>query len=447
MANEKSNPTENSAPTPDSIFDPTLEPEPAPEPASAFKADEFLAVKPSQAAHIDPPKPTAKAAAPQIVKRGGIGFFTALLMSSAAAAGGAYLALFVGSRPDLVQKAGLTAFVPAPKQAASLGITPRNLEPLLARVSAVEAELLALKTRLGGGASRQAPAEPLTNSITATTAPVVAAPPIVPALDAGAVKGELAGMSGRLTAIETRLAALDPTGAGGAIVAGLQADIAGLKAIVATLQQQAAAAPSPAVTFAVVNLAEAANRPGPFMIELDSVRAAMPNVPEVLALEPYARTGVPTRELLQERFAGLASAVSTAQTPATKDTSILAWFKGLFSNMVTVQSAPDANGTGNVAILGRAKTKLDQGDFAGSLDEVATISAPPASVTEWVSAGRKRLELESRISAVRGAVGRAPATTAPLIAQVPAPAPTPPPAPRALAAPPVPVVVTQGPKP
>ena len=371
----------------------------------------------------------AKVTPPQVIKRGGVGFFTAFLMSTIAAGAGAYLALFAGSRPDLLQKSGIAAFVPQPPVAPSLGTSGTNIEPLATRVSAIEAELLALKTRLEGGAPIALPSDvpPALGANPPPSAIPVAPPPSTTLADVGVMKGELAGISGRITAIETRLAALDPTGAGGAIVAGLQADIAGLKAIVGTLQQQAAAAPSPAVTFAVVNLAEAAGRPGPFMVELDTLRAAMPNVPEVAALEPFARTGVPTRDMLQERFAGLGPALAATQAAAKQESGILAWFKGLFSGMIKVQSAPDANGSGQTDVLTRAKAKLDQGDFSGSLDEVATIATPPAAVTEWVAAGRKRLELESRLSALRGAVGRAtlapPSAALPLSVVSPLPAP------------------------
>jgi hypothetical protein len=264
----------------------------------------------------------------------------------------------------------------------------------------------------------------------------------VPAVtaDTGTLKAELQGISGRVTAIETRLGALDPTGTGGAIIAGLQADIAGLKAIISSLQQQVAAAPSPAVTFAVVNLADAASRPGPFTVELETLRAAMPNVPEVAALDAFAKTGVPTRELLQERFASLAPALAAVQTAAPKDTGMVSWFKGLFAGMIKVQSAPDANGTSSDAILARAKTKLDQGDFAASIDEVATIATPPVAITEWIAAGRKRLELESRISAIRGAVGRASVPIpAPLLTPMSPPATTP------LPPPPVPIPANKAP--
>lgn len=404
MSDEKLIPSPALDPVKDPTSDPILPPEVISDPTPAFGKDDFLARKKSEAARDE----AVKSIPPQVIKRGGIGFFTAFLMSSVAAGAGAYLALLAGSRPDLLQKAGIGAFLPAPPIAPSLGVNASNIEPLAARVTAVEAELLAFKTRL------DATAQPIDAQSAApamgVNPPTSTSPTAVPATaiaDVGIMRGELAGISGRITAIETRLAALDPTGAGGAIVAGLQADIAGLKAIIGTLQQQAAAAPSPAVTFAVVNLAEAANRSGPFMVELDTLRGAMPNVPEVSALEPFARTGVPTRELLQERFAGLAPALAASQVAAKSDNGILAWFKGLFSGMIKVQSAPNANGTTQGDVLARAKTKLDQGDFSGSLDEVATIPAPPALVTDWIVAGRKRLQLESLVSGVRSAVGRA----------------------------------------
>jgi hypothetical protein len=413
--------------TPDPVYDPTdgvsaatsLAADPAHDRKPAFEPDSFLAGKTSEPKKDE----SLKSAAPQITKRGGIGFITAFLMSSVAAGAGAYLALLAGSRPDLLQKAGIAAFVPAPPAAPSLGTSATNIQPLVARIAAVEGELLALKTRLEGtspaGTSPASPVAPPATPATTDGATPTPATPAVPAplvsADTGAMKSELQGMSGRLTAIETRLAALDPTGAGGAIVAGLQADIAGLKAIVTTLQQQAATAPSPAATFAVVNLAEAANRSGPFMIEYETVRAAMPGVPEVAALEPFARTGVPTGQLLQERFATLQNselAEAAAIAASQKETGIVAWIRSLMSDMVKVQPAPTVNGTGSTAVLARAKAKLDQGDLAGCVSEMATIPKPSTAVAQWTDSARKRLDLESRISAVRGAVGRAPATPA-----------------------------------
>jgi hypothetical protein len=436
MADDKLTPAPSAQSVQDPALDALLTPEKAVEPTPAFKSDEFLKGKSSAKVETKPPAPVK----PQAVKRGGVGFFTALLMSTIAAGAGAYLALLAGSRPDVLERVGLAKYVPQAPAAPSLGVNAGNLEPLAARISAVEAELLSLKTRLDGTAPTTGPAPTPSQTQPTTNGPAVgtAVPVAPPNADAGALKAELQGIAGRVTAIETRLAALDPTGAGGAIVAGLQADIAALKATISALQQQAANAPSPAVTFAVVNLAEAANRPGPFMIEYQTLLAAMPSVPEVLALEPFARTGVPTRELLSERFAGLGTALVEAQSAQKQETGVLAWFRGLFAGMVKVQSAANAPGTGSNAILARAKTKLDQGDFAGAIEDVSTIANPPTAVSDWLVAARKRLDLESRVSAVRGAVGRA-------VISPPSPAiPTTQPTAAPLPTPPVPVAKTQG---
>jgi hypothetical protein len=354
-------------------------------------------------ASVPKPQPTTKT-----IYRGGVGFLTASLMSLFAAGGGAYLALLALSQPDLLQKSGISGFLPPVQPSSAISASTQAVDALAARVSSAEREILALQTQLGSQS-------PTPASVTADAANS----PSASVLDTGAIKAELQGISGRVTAIETRLAALDPTGAAGAIIAGLQADIAGLKSLVGTLQQQMAAAPSPAVTFAVVNLAEAAARSGPFMIEFETLQTAMPNVAEVAALEPFARTGVPTRELLRERFAELEPAILAQPTEAKPETGLWAWFKGLFADMIKVQPARKADGTSALAVLERAKAKLDQGDLAASLEDVATISTPPAIVTDWVKSGRKRLEIESRVSAVRAAIGRS--VVSPQSTQLPAP--------------------------
>ncbi len=391
------------------------------------EADTFLSAKDAKASIKKMPTPNAEAMAstnvPNIVRRGGIGFMTALLMSTLAAGGGAYLALFAQSRPDLIQKAGISAFVPTTAPAVQAGAGGTNLTPLTTRVSALEGQLLELQNRLG--VVSQPPTPPVENGNVAPTNSI-SPPPlgVVPnanpgapqnnSADMGIMKSELQGISGRVTAIETRLAALDPTGASGAVVAGLQADIASLKSIIASLQQQAASAPSPAVTFALINVAEAANRSGPFMVEFETLRAAMPGIAEVAALEPFARSGVPTRQVLEERFAALGPAVAAAVAADKKESGLVAWVRSLFSDMVKVQPAPDTNAIGSNGSIDRAKAKLDQGDYNSTIEELSAIVGPPLAVIDWISGAKRRLELESRISAVRGAAARVPSSASAL---------------------------------
>ncbi len=314
----------------------------------------------------------------QSPRRGGVGLFTVLIFSTAAACGGAVLALVALGQPGLMKQIGLGQLV------AQTQVDPNQAGQQITAVAARLAALEGRVTRLEGPKPTPQSAPPVDP----------AAPAPAPLVDTAALDGELKGVSGRVTAIETRLAALDPTGAGGAIIASLQAEIAGLKIMVQTLQSQTAQAPSPGVTFAVINLVEAASRPGPS------------GLPEVAALEDFARKGVPTRTLLQERFAALGPAIVASDRAAQRESGFWGWIKGFFADLVRVEKVADVNGTSAQSSLLRAKVKLDQGDLAAAVEEVKAISPAPAVVTEWIEGAQGRLILESRLAAVRGAVER-----------------------------------------
>ncbi|MCA3698088.1 hypothetical protein [Aquidulcibacter sp.] len=401
-------------------LDSTVTPEPKAEPRPV--SDPFLdaqlraagsgSSKATEASVSAPVFPASTNDTPK-ARRGGVGLFTVLIFSTAAACGGAVLALAALSQPAVMKQIGLGQLV-APDQ----GDSGRQLAAVAARLAALEGRVSRLEgPKPAAKADQAAPVDP-------------AAPAPAPAVDTAALDGELKGVSGRVTAIETRLAALDPTGAGGAIIASLQAEIAGLKIMVQTLQSQAAQAPSPGVTFAVINLVEAASRPGPFWPEFETVRAALPGVAEVAALEDFARKGVPTRTLLQERFAALEPAIVASDRAAQKESGFWGWIKGFFADLVRVEKVADVNGTSAQSSLLRAKVKLDQGDLAAAVEEVKAISPAPAVVTEWIDGAQGRLTLESRLAAVRGAVERgtrapapqapaAPASTQPVAASAP----------------------------
>jgi len=403
-------------------LDSTVTPEPKAEPRPV--SDPFLdaqlraagsgSSKATEASVSAPVFPASTNDTPN-ARRGGVGLFTVLIFSTAAACGGAVLALVALSQPAVMKQIGLGQLV-APDQ----GDSGRQLAAVAARLAALEGRVSRLEgPKPAAKADQAAPVDP--------AAP---APAPAPAVDTAALDGELKGVSGRVTAIETRLAALDPTGAGGAIIASLQAEIAGLKIMVQTLQSQAAQAPSPGVTFAVINLVEAASRPGPFWPEFETVRAALPGVAEVAALEDFARKGVPTRTLLQERFAALEPAIVASDRAAQKESGFWGWIKGFFADLVRVEKVADVNGTSAQSSLLRAKVKLDQGDLAAAVEEVKAISPAPAVVTEWIDGAQGRLTLESRLAAVRGAVERgtrapapqapaAPASTQPVAASAP----------------------------
>ena len=365
-------------------------------------------------------KPAAAASnAPEtktiIQKRGGVGFMTATFLSCCAALGGAYLALFIQARPDIAQTLKITPFLPKSQNLAELDKLQKDISDLQKSIAAVSQPMVNVTapaaatpnnapnaTQPAQTADANAPKVPLQN----TQVPQAQVQAAQQAITLEPLRADIAGLSGRLTAIETRLAALDPTGTGGAIIASLQTEIATLKVTVANLQQQVAQTPSPATTFAIMSLAEAAGRNGSFMPEFEAVRSALPFLPEVSALEPLAKTGAPTRGLLREEFMDLSAEVAKAQQQAQKkEKGLTGFFHNLFANAFKVEVKQN-NQNNPSEILARAKTKLDLDDLQGAIAELQTLPNPPQSVGKWIEEAKRRQDLEVKISTLRAAIER-----------------------------------------
>ncbi|HCP63931.1 MAG TPA: hypothetical protein DIU09_05000, partial [Hyphomonadaceae bacterium] len=200
-------------------LDSTVTPEPKAEPRpvsdpfldAQLRAAGSVSSKATEASVRAPVFPTSTNDTPN-ARRGGVGLFTVLIFSTAAACGGAVLALAALSQPAVMKQIGLGQLV-APDQ----GDSGRQLAAVAARLAALEGRVSRLEgPKPAAKADQAAPVDP-------------AAPAPAPAVDTAALDGELKGVSGRVTAIETRLAALDPTGAGGAVIASPQAENAGLE--------------------------------------------------------------------------------------------------------------------------------------------------------------------------------------------------------------------------
>ena len=368
---------------------------------------------------------------PIIQKRGGIGLLTATFLSTVAALGGAYLALFVQARPDVVNTLKIGAFLPKPANLADLDTLQKEIAQLQHDVTKIgnnqQAPFVTASQNPTDAAASANPAAPAANGDAAQNpaTPNAATPsnnapvplqntqPNPQQVQAAAqtitlepIRADIAGLSGRLTAIETRLAALDPTGTGGAIIAALQTEIATLKVTVQDLQLKIAQTPSPATTFAVISIAEAANRNGSFVPEFEALRGALPFLPEVTALEPYAKTGAPTRALLREEFDTMAADVANNLSKPKEEKGFFGFFKNLFNNAFKVEVKDKNNPDKPDDIIARAKTRLDLDDLQGAVAELGKLQNPPASVATWIENAQKRQDLEVKISALRAAIER-----------------------------------------
>jgi hypothetical protein len=362
-------------------------------------------------AQTSPPKISAKTTNTQkpivkVEKRGGINFFTALLMSTASMVGGAYLSLFINSRPDLVQTYKIGAILPkTPAQ-------NNDLTLLQTDITALKQELTKIQT--GVPITQNPQIAPPQNAVQPAPAPINGiAPNVAPnsppqqIANLDPLKEQINGLSGRLTAIEIRLAALDPTGTGGAIIAAMQADIATLKVNYDAINTRVSQTPSPAITFAVMSLAEATNRSGAFVPEFSAVRAALPNVPEVAALEAIAQKGAPTRGILEKEFDALAEYINQEAPSAKQEGGFVGWIRAIFANMIKVEvkeAKPDPNSPN--AIYERAKIKIMGGDLQGAVTELEATSIKSPEMIKWLEGAKLRLDLDAKVAALRGAIER-----------------------------------------
>lgn len=350
--------------------------------------------------------------------RAGMGFGGVFVMSALAAAGGAGLALTAPAIPQIA------AYLPKPPAAAPLPAVAAleaeqaalrdALDALTARVAALETASPAMPA-----APSQDPAAPATPGADAPAAPTIPG--------AVAAQADLEALVARVASLETRLAALDPTGAGGQVIAGLQADIAALKATVDVMRATAAAqptGPSSAAAFAGLALADAAARPGPFPAEWEQARIAAPDDPAVAALADLAKRGAPTPAQLAERFVAVRSEISAAVATEAQADGFMGWIQQLFARLFTVRSTAGATGNGPDALAARAQAKLAQGDLAGAVSDVEALTGPAESVAaDWLARARDRLAIDRYAAAARIALQtqpqRAPAAP-PAVAIAPA---------------------------
>lgn len=342
--------------------------------------------------------------------RAGMGFGGVFVMSVLAAAGGAGLALTAPAIPQIA------AYLPKAPTAAPLAAVAAleagqaalrdALERLTARVAALETASPATPAPAPGpGPGPQAPEAPVTSAPTGAPAPPSPT-------GAFAAQTDLEALVARVASLESRLAALDPTGAGGQVIAGLQADIAALKATLEVMRATAAAqptGPSSAAAFAGLALADAAARPGPFPAEWEQARMAAPDDPAVAALADFAKRGAPTPAQLAERFVAVRSQIAAATAAEAQADGFMGWIQRLFARLFTVRSTAGAAGNGPEALAARAQAKLAQGDLSGAVGDVEALTGPAASAAaDWLSSARDRLAIDRYAAAARIALQTTP---------------------------------------
>jgi hypothetical protein len=155
-----------------------------------------------------------------------------------------------------------------------------------------------------------------------------------------------------------------------------------------------------AAELALANLVRASGDSGPFVAELNSFHALMPDAPEAAELIPVSRTGAPTRAELAARFPDVATSALTAENSARPRS----WLGRLWSNignLIVVRRIGDTKGADSESILARTGAHLDRGDLAGAITEMRLLKGNARTMAQpWLSDAQARLTIERDLAII-----------------------------------------------
>lgn len=336
--------------------------------------------------------------------------------------------------------------------AASFGDLRRELMAAEDRLGAAEARLMALEK----GAPSQS--EPITREapdVGALRAQLGAANAGMNDFGARLAKLEtssvsapaLADLTAKFTAVEAKVTALETalnaaTGNANAQSTALTARVATLEANtppdlsqrlegfalkaatdavemrVAKLEESntASALQRAGTLLALAELSRASSDPQPFALQLQTFAALAPGDPAIAALQADAAKGVPTRAQLAERFPDTAANALDIERNANAQGFLSRLWLNVKS-LISVRRVGNVAGTDSGAILARAGTKLDTGDFADAVAECAQLKGAAANAMAlWQKDASARLRVEQVLAQTNariiGALAKPPAPIA-----------------------------------
>jgi hypothetical protein len=143
------------------------------------------------------------------------------------------------------------------------------------------------------------------------------------------------------------------------------------------------------LALAATALNAAVERGDAFAAELATVKALGADPKLVAALEPFARSGVPSAAALARQFSELAPALQAAGAPPPE--GVLGRLQMNAEKLVRIRRVDEAPGSDAAAIVARSEAKASRGDLAGTAAEVAQL--PPnarAPAEAWIKSVQAR---------------------------------------------------------
>ena len=228
--------------------------------------------------------------------------------------------------------------------------------------------------------------------------------PAKPATPPAASEAALSpSIDARLADIQARLpaspaAASAPAPAPSAELASLAQRVERLEADRRRLVSAAAGA------LAAASLTEAASASRPFAGELAVAQAVLPDSPDVKALRPLADAGAPTLTELAAEFPDAAAKAAVAARAHAQGNGFFATLAKAIASILTIRRTDELQGMGVDAVLARAERRVNDGDLAAALLELKSLSpAGQEAMAPWRARAARRLDIDRRIAAVRGA--------------------------------------------
>ncbi len=231
----------------------------------------------------------------------------------------------------------------------------------------------------------------------------------------GETGGVLAGLQQRIARLEQDAISLEkapppapvpaapPSSGGGALNAALE-DVSRRVGLLEQAERvsEAAATGAPALVLAVGQLRDAVARSGPFVRELESLKALAGTKPGMLdpiaVLQAHAGKGVATLVSLRDRFGPLAGRVVGASR-ALKGKGWMERTANRLSSLVSVRktgsrAAGDGN-EGTDGVVARAESLLAAQDLAGAVRVMESLTGAPAeAAASWIGDAKARLAVE-----------------------------------------------------
>ncbi|MBS0296424.1 MAG: hypothetical protein JSR45_08935 [Proteobacteria bacterium] len=231
--------------------------------------------------------------------------------------------------------------------------------------------------------------------------PAASAPATTEPASTGALQARIAQLQQELEEARAGSAAARDASARNAAELALSARLDRIEAAERRINRAASAA------VAASALSDAARTSRPFPAELAAVERLMPQSSETPGLRVLAEQGAPTRAALAAEFPDVAAkAKASARLPAKGSGFLDRLWAGLGS-LITVRRIDDFTGQSVDAVLARAERHAAEGDLEGALNEMRAL--PPGAqraTADWRERARRRVEVETRIAALRAAAMR-----------------------------------------